>query len=139
MSFPSTAPGTEGGAALLVKIASSGCVRTRKDAEHFRDAIRNGGYEQEYLTLYRAVLALLGDHSALQLPEPQFSVARKAYEGLRKHYIGDSECRCLRTFTGGVAVLLDTCPVHGQTPGAKPGFRNLDGLMREPPSGMGRR
>jgi hypothetical protein len=128
MSFPSVAPGTEGGAALLVKVASSGCVRTRKDAENFRDALRNGGYEKEYLTLYRAVLALLGDMSALQLPEPQFSVTRKAYLGLKAHYIGDSECRCIRTSTGGVAVNLTTCPVHGETPGAKPGFRNLDGL-----------
>lgn len=128
MSFPSVAPGTDGGAALLVKVASSGCVRTRKDAENFRDALRTGGYEKEYLTLYRAVLAVLGDMSALQLPEPQFSVARKAYLGLKKHYIGDSECRCIRTATGGVAVNLTTCPVHGETPGAKPGFRNLDGL-----------
>ena len=130
MSFPSVASGTDGGAALLVKIASSGCVRTRKDAENFRDAIRNGGYEKEYLTLYRAVLALLGDHSALRLPDPQFSIAQKAYLGMKKHYIGDSECRCLRTFSGAVATPLTSCPVHGETPGAKPGFRNLDGLMR---------
>ena len=114
----------------MVKIASSGSIRTRADAEHFRDALRNGGYEQEYISLYRAVLALLGDRSALNLPEPQFSIARKAYEGMKKNYIGNSECRCLRTFTGAVATPLTTCPVHGETPGAKPGFRNLAGLMR---------
>jgi len=130
VSFPSVAAGTEGGAALLVRVASSGSIRTRSDAEHFRDALRNGGYEKDYVALYRAVLALLGDMSALQLPEPQFSVAKKAYEGMKKSYIGNSECRCLRTYTGGVAVNLTTCPVHGRTPGARPGFRNLGGLMR---------
>ena len=130
MAFPPVASGTDGGAALLVKVASSGCVRTRADAEHFRDALRNGGYEREYIVLYRAVLALLGDQSALNLPEPQFSVARKAYEGMKKHYIGDSECRCLRTPSGAVATLLTSCPEHGGAPGAKLGFRNLGGLIR---------
>jgi len=131
VSFPPTAKGTEGGAALLVKVASSGCIRTRADAEHFRDALLAGGYEREYISLYRAVLALLGDFSALTtLMEPQHSVAMKAYQGLKKHYIGNSECRCLRHPGGSVAVNLTSCPVHGETPGAKPGFRNLGGLMR---------
>lgn len=130
MSFPSVRSGTDGGGALLVKIAASGSIRTRADAENFRDALLRGGYEKDYLPLYRAVLAILGDTSALQLPEPQFSIAQKAYKGLRKHWIGDSECRCLRTPSGAVATNLTTCPVHGRTPGAKPGMRNLDGLLR---------
>jgi hypothetical protein len=132
VAFPSVAPGTEGGAALLVKVASSGCVRTRKDAECFRDAIRSGGYEKEdCLPLYRAVLALLGDMAALTtLMEPKRSVAMVAYRVMKKWYIADSECRCLRYPGGSVAVKLTTCPVHGAAPGAKPGLRNLDGLMR---------
>jgi len=131
MSFPSVEPGSDGGPGLLVKIAASGAIRTRKDAECFRDQMIAGGYDKGgYLTLYRAILALLGDMSALQLPEPQYRVARKAYLGMKAHYIGDSECRCLRHPGGSVAVHLTTCPEHGQTPGAKPGLRNLDGLMR---------
>jgi hypothetical protein len=89
-----------------------------------------GGYEKDYLTLYRAVLALLGDMSALNLPEPDFSVAKKAYEGMKKWYIGASECRCIRTASGAVGVPLETCPVHGKMPGARPGFRNFGGLLR---------
>jgi hypothetical protein len=131
MSFPTVAAGTDGGAALLARIALSGSVRTRQDAENFRDAIRNGGYEKgEYFRLYRAVLALLGDKSALQLPEPDRRVAMGYYERMKKWYIGDSECRCLRHPGGSVAVNLTTCPVHGETPGARPGLRNLDGMLR---------
>ncbi len=130
MSFPNVQTGSDGGAALLVKVASSGCIRTRADAEAFRDHMLRGGYEKDYLTLYRAVLALLGDMSALNLPEPDFSVAKKAYEGMKKWYIGASECRCIRTASGAVGVPLETCPVHGKMPGARPGFRNFGGLLR---------
>lgn len=130
MAFQQVEAGHDGGPALLVKIAASGAIRTRKDAEDFRDQMMKGGYDREYRPLYRAVLALLGDMSALSLPEPQFSVAKKAYEGMKRNYIGNSECRCLRTASGAVATPLTTCPVHGKTPGARPGFRNLGGLMR---------
>jgi hypothetical protein len=130
MSFQSVEPGSDGGPGLLVKIAASGAIRTRNDAEQFRDHMLKGGYDRELMPLYRAVLAVLGDNSALQLPEPANTVARKAYFGMMEHYIGNSDCRCLRNATGGVAVNLTTCPVHGQTPGAKPGMRNLEGLMR---------
>ena len=130
MSFQPVEPGSDGGPGLLVKIAASGSIRTRKDAEHFRDQMIKGGYDRELMPLYRAVLAVLGDNSALQLPEPSCSVARKAYFGMMRHYIGNSECRCLRNSTGGVAVNLTSCPVHGETPGARPGFRNLNGLLR---------
>jgi len=116
--------------ALLVKMCAGGCIRTRADAEHIRDEILRGGYEKDYLTLYRAILALLGDMSALNLPEPQFSIARKVYLGMKRDYIGNSECRCLRNATGGVAVPMTTCPVHGQTPGARLGMRNFGGLKR---------
>jgi hypothetical protein len=98
-----------------------------------------GGYDRELVPLYRAILALLGDLSALAtLQDPDYSIALKAYKGMKKHYIGDSECRCLRNATGGVAVNLTTCPVHGETPGARPGFRNLGGLMRGGPGGGAR-
>ena len=131
MSIPPVPPGSEGSAALLTKIAASGSIRTRKDAEAFRDHMIQGGYEREYAPLYRAVLALLGDMSALAtLPDPQYSVALKAYRGMKAHYIGDSECRCLRTATGGVARPMTTCPVHGATPGAQKGMRNLTGLIK---------
>lgn len=132
MSFPPMQPGdNDGGGGLLVKLASAGCIRTRKDAELYRDHLRNGGYDREYLALYRAVLALLGDMSALYtLEEPTRSVAMKAYAGMKKEYIGDSECRCLRNATGGVATPLTTCPVHGDRPGAKLGMRNYSGLIR---------
>ncbi len=130
MGFPSVEAGSEGGSALLVKIAAAGCIRTKADAEHFRDQMLKGGYERDYLPLYRAVLALLGDLSAIAtLQDPAYSVALKAYKGMKQHYIGDSECRCLRTASGGVATHLTTCPVHGKTPGARPGMRNLGGLM----------
>jgi hypothetical protein len=119
-----------GGARLLVQIAASGCIRTRKDAEDLRDAILKGGYEVEYITLYRAVLALLGDASAMNLPEPQYRVAMAVYLKMKKSYIGDSECRCLRNATGGVMVKLTSCPVHGDSPEARPGLRNLTGLKR---------
>ncbi len=131
MSFQSVEPGSDGGPGLLVKIAASGAIRTRKDAECFRDHMLKGGYDQELLPLFRAVLAVLGDNSALhQLPEPAYSIARKAYFGMMRHYIGNSDCRCLRNATGGVALNLTTCPVHGETPGARPGLRNLEGLKR---------
>ena len=130
MSFPSVKPGTEGGAALLVWAASSGSIRTRQDAENFLSAILTGGHEKELMSLYRATLALLGDMSALRLPEPYFSVARIVYQRLKKEYIANSECRCLRTPSGAVATNLTTCPEHGKAPGAKPGFRNLGGLLR---------
>lgn len=131
MAFPDVGAGLNGGPALLVKIAASGSIRTRKDAEVFRDHILREGYEKEYLPLYRAVLALLGDLSALAtLQDPAYRIALKAYKGMKAHYIGNSECRCLRTATGGVLTHLTTCPVHGGTPGAKRGFRNLTGLIR---------
>ena len=128
MSFQSVDPGSDGGPGFLVKIAASGAIRTRKDAEEFRDHMLKGGYDQELLPLFRAVLAVLGDNSALQLPEPKFTIAKNAYYSMMKHYIGNSDCRCLRNATGGVAVNLTTCPVHGETPGARAGLRNLDGL-----------
>jgi hypothetical protein len=108
------------------------CVRTRHDAESLRDEILRGGYEKDVLlTLYRAVLALLGDMAALvNLPEPQHTVAAAVYHKLKSQYIGGSECRCLRNATGGVARPMTTCPVHGQTPGARVGMRNLTGLIR---------
>jgi hypothetical protein len=115
---------------LLVKMAANGCIRTKADAEHLRDELLRGGYERDYLPLYRAVLAILGDMQALNLPEPQHSVAMKAYLGIKREYIGTSECRCIRNATGGVAVPLTTCPVHGQTPGARLGMRNFGGLIR---------
>jgi hypothetical protein len=130
MSFRSVEQGSDGGPYVLAKIAASGSIRTRKDAECFRDQMLKGGYDKECMPLFRALLAVLGDNSALQLPEPAYTVARTAYFGMMKHYIGNSDCRCLRNATGGVAVNLTTCPVHGETPGAKPGFRNLEGLMR---------
>jgi hypothetical protein len=113
-----------------VQIAASGAVRTRKDAEDLRDAILRGGYEHDYITLYRAVLALLGDTSALHLPEPQYGVAMAVYLKMKKSYIGNSECRCLRNRTGGVMTMLTSCPVHGERPGARAGLRNLLGLKR---------
>jgi hypothetical protein len=119
-----------GGAALLVQIAASGAVRTRKDAEDLRDAILRGGYEHDYITLYRAVLALLGDTAAMNLPEPQYGVAMTVYRKMKKSYIGNSECRCLRNATGGVMTMLTSCPVHGDKPGARAGLRNLWGLKR---------
>lgn len=132
MSFPATSGGVEADPALLTKIAASGCVRTKKDAEVFRDQLVQKGFEKsEYRPLYRAVLALLGDLSALAtLQEPEYGVALKAYSGMKANYIGNSECRCLRTATGAVATNLTTCPVHGKTEGARPGMRNLTGLMR---------
>lgn len=131
MAFHSTEAGSGGGPALLVKIASSGCIRTRRDAEAFRDQLLKEGYEGEYRPLYRAVLALLGDLSALAtLQDPEYSVALKAYKGMKAQYIGDSECRCLRTATGAVATNLTSCPVHGDSKGARPGMRNLGGLMQ---------
>lgn len=131
MSLPPVPPGSEGTAHQLVQMAAAGCVRTRKDAETFRDYMLQGGYDRGgYISLYRAVLALLGDMSALAtLPDPQYSVALKAYRGMKAHYIGNSECRCLRTATGGVARPMTTCPVHGETPGAQKGMRNLTGLI----------
>jgi hypothetical protein len=131
MSLPPVPPGSEGSAELLTKMAAAGCIRTRRDAETFRDYMRQGGYDKGgYVTLYRAVLALLGDLSALAtLEDPQHTVAMKAYRGMKAHYIGDSECRCLRTATGGVARAMTTCPVHGETPGAQKGMRNLTGLI----------
>lgn len=119
-----------GGPGLLAKVGT--CVRTRKDAESLRDEILRGGYEKDVLlTLYRAVLALLGDMAALtSLPEPQHSVALAVYRKLKAQYIGGSECRCLRTATGGILKPMTTCPVHGQTPGAQKGMRNLTGLIR---------
>lgn len=119
-----------GGANLLVQIAASGSVRTRKDAEHLRDAILKGGYEVEYIALYRAVLFLLGDTSAMDLPEPKYGVAMAVYLKMKKSYIGDSECRCLRNATGGVMTMLTSCPVHGERPGARAGLRNLLGLKQ---------
>ena len=77
-----------------------------------------------------AILAILGDMSALNLPEPQRSVAMKAYLGMKREYIGNSECRCLRNATGGVATNLTTCPVHGTSAGARLGMRNFTGLKR---------
>ena len=140
MSFPIASAGPEAGPALLVKIAASGCVRTRKDAEVFRDQLLMKNYEGEYRPLYRAVLALLGDLSALAtLEDPEYSVALKAYQGMKAGYIGDSECRCLRTATGAVATNLTSCPVHGENKGARPGMRNLGGLMRPGALGGGRR
>ena len=115
---------------LLVKMAAGGCIRTRQDAEHVRDELLRGGYEQDYLPLYRAILALLGDTSALNLPEPQRRVAMKAYLGMKREYIGNSECRCIRNATGGVATPLTTCPVHGNAPGTRMGMRNFGGLIR---------
>ena len=121
-NFPAGGPG------LLAKVAT--CVRTRSDAESLRDEILRGGYEKEVLlTLYRAILALLGDMAALvNLPEPQHSVAVEVYRHLKAQYIGGSECRCIRTPTGGVARPMTTCPVHGTTPGARLGMRNFGGL-----------
>ena len=132
MAFKSVAAGSDGGPALLLQIAASGAIRTKVDAEEYRDQLLRGGHDKgEYVTLYRAVLALLGDLSALAtLQDPEYSVALKAYKGMKRYYIGNSECRCLRTATGGVAVNLTSCPVHGKTPGARPGMRNLKGLMR---------
>jgi hypothetical protein len=142
MPFPSqdvlrsqNLPSADIGGALLVRIAASGCIRTRRDAESFRDEMRRGGYDREYLPLYRAVLALLGDLDALRLPDPQFSIARKAYEGMKRYYIGDSECRCLRTASGAVATPLATCPVHGSRQDARSGMRNLTGFLRDVPVG----
>jgi hypothetical protein len=108
------------------------CVRTRRDAESLRDEILRGGYEKDVLlTLYRAVLALLGDTAALTtLPEPRHTVAVAVYRQLKAQYIGGSECRCIRNATGGVAVPMTTCPVHGETPGAQVGMRNFGGLKR---------
>lgn len=116
--------------ALLVKMCAGGCIRTKADAEHIRDEMLRGGYEKDYLPLYRAILAILGDMSALNLPEPQRSVAMKAYLGMKREYIGNSECRCLRNATGGVATNLTTCPVHGSAPGARLGMRNFTGMIR---------
>ena len=116
--------------ALLVKMCAGGCIRTKADAEHIRDEMLRGGYEKDYLPLYRAILAILGDSSALNLPEPQRSVAMKAYLGMKREYIGNSECRCLRNATGGVATHMTTCPVHGTAPGARLGMRNFGGLIR---------
>jgi hypothetical protein len=119
-----------GGPGLLAQVGT--WVRTRRDAEALRDEILRGGYEKEVLlTLYRAILALLGDMAALMyLPEPQHTVAMEVYRKLKGQYIGGSECRCLRNATGGVAVPMTTCPVHGQTPGARVGMRNFGGLKR---------
>jgi len=131
MSIPPVPPGTEGSAALLAKIAASGSIRTRKDAETFRDHMLQGGYDRECIPLYRSILALLGDLSAIAtLPDPQYSAALVQYQAMKKWYIGDSECRCIRTATGGVARAMTTCPVHGQTPGAQKGMRNLAGLIK---------
>lgn len=127
--FNQVDPGLDGGPALLAKIAASGCIRTKRDAEAFRDQLLASGLEGDLLPLFRAVLALLGDESALRLPEPQFSIAQKAFAGLKTWYIGNSECRCLRTYTGAVATNLESCPVHGQTKGALSGMRNLTGLL----------
>ena len=129
--FNQVDPGLDGGPALLTKIAASGCIRTKADAEAYRDQLLVSGLAGDLLPLYRAVLALLGDESALRLPEPQFSIAQKAFIGLKRWYIGNSECRCLRTSTGAVATNLESCPVHGQTKGALPGMRNLTGLLPE--------
>ena len=100
--FHSVEPGRDGGPALLTKIAASGCIRTKADAEAYRDQLLRSGLEGDLLPLYRAVLALLGDEAALRLPEPQFSIAQKALAGMKKWYIGNSECRCLRTASGAV-------------------------------------
>ena len=116
-------------AQLLTKVAT--CIRTRSGAEHVRDQILKGGYEKDHLQiLYRAILALLGDMSALNLPEPRHTAARMLYGTLKAQYIGNSECRCLRNATGGVATHLTTCPVHGTAPGARVGMRNFTGLKR---------
>jgi hypothetical protein len=97
-----------------------------------RNKILRAGYEKEddCANLYRALLAILGDMSALNVPEPQFSNTQKFYRLLKKHYIADSECRCLRNATGGVMTMLTSCPVHGDKPGARAGLRNLLGLKR---------
>jgi hypothetical protein len=114
---------------VLAKIAT--CIRDYKGAETLRDEILKCGYEKWPLeTLYRALLAILGDMSALNLPEPQFSAAREVYLQMKRNFIGHSECRCLRNSTGGVLKPLTTCPVHGETPGAQKGMRNLTGLIR---------
>ena len=123
--------GPAGGPALVAKIAASGAVRTRKDAEALRDYMVANGYDREMVALWRAVLALLGDLSALAtLRDPEYQLALHVYKVMKASYIGDSECRCIRTPTGGVAKELTSCPVHGETPGALPGYRNLDGLMK---------
>jgi hypothetical protein len=114
---------------VLTNIAT--CVRTTKDAEILRDEILKNGYEKYPLqTLYRAVLAVLGDKSALNLPEPGFSVATAVYQKMKSNFIANSECRCLRNATGGVLKNLTTCPVHGQKPGARLGMRNFGGMIR---------
>ena len=119
-----------GGPGLLAQVAT--CIRTREGAETVRDDILRNGYEKDaLLSLYRAILALLGDMAAITtLPEPHHSTAVTVYRKLKAQWIDESECRCIRTPTGGVARPMTTCPVHGTTPGARLGMRNFGGLKR---------
>ncbi|MCJ7464457.1 MAG: hypothetical protein MUO81_06920 [Thermoplasmata archaeon] len=101
---------------LLIRIAAGGCIRTRKDAEYMRDKIVKGGWEKALVPIYRAILVLLGDDSALHTLDPaNRSLTEIVLRKMKAYYIGNSDCRCLRNATGGILAPVDTCPVHGRT------------------------
>jgi hypothetical protein len=103
---------------LLIRIAAGGCIRTRKDAEDMRDKIARNAWEKDLTPVYRAVLVLLGDDSALHTLDPaNRSLTEIVLRKMKPYYIGNSDCRCLRNATGGILAPVDTCPVHGQTKG----------------------
>lgn len=97
----------------LIHLAASGHVRTRADAETMAREIESKGWICDLLTIYRAVLALLGDRRALEtLPIAERVIAKTAYNGMLKHYLGHLDCACSPTET----VRNPLCPVHGSTP-----------------------
>jgi hypothetical protein len=102
---------------VLIKLYSTGMVRTRADAETMRDEIAGKGWtgEKDLRCLYRAVLALLGDERAIPtLPTiKERVVAEVALEVLRRGYIGDSPCTCPRLQVTRKAKPRSDCPVHG--------------------------
>jgi hypothetical protein len=101
---------------VLINVAASGCVRTRRDAEDFCQKIEVRGWQRDLSPVYHAALALLRDPAAFAgLTEAQHELAKGCYMRMRKHYVDAGDCQCLRGPTGSVAVASTACPIHRGT------------------------
>lgn len=97
----------------IIQLAASGHIRTRADAETMVQEIEGKGWTGDLRTIYRAVLALLGDRRTLEtLPITERVIAKTVYNGMLKRYLGAGRCECSPAATTG----NPGCPVHGRTP-----------------------
>lgn len=101
---------------ITAQILASGCLRTRRDAYYMLEQMHRDGWHHSLRPLYHAVLALLGDpHAGKGLTPRETALFEMALAKMRCWWIGNSDCRCLRSPSGQIVRKLSSCPVHSES------------------------